>query len=45
MDFNGLLFSVIIRLPRSGEFIDITNNEDVRDRKATLFVENVNRIK
>lgn len=45
MDFTGLLFSVIIRLPRSGEFIDLTNNEDVRGRKATLFVENVNRIK
>lgn len=33
---NGLLF--ITRLSRSGEFIRLIDNEDVRDRKATIFV-------
>lgn len=39
---NGLLF--ITRLSRSGEFIRLTDNEDVRDRKATIFVKNIYHI-
>ena len=39
---NGLLF--ITRLSRSGEFIRLTGNEDVRDRKATIFVKNIYHI-
>ena len=39
---NGLLF--ITRLSRSGEFIRLADNEDVRDRKATIFVKNIYHI-